>query len=169
MKQENRFSKLQLTFLLLLRFLVGWHLLYEGIAKVLNPQWSSISFLQESRWILSGFARWIISNPTILNLVDFLNTWGLIAIGLGLIMGLLFRTAAVAGSILLLLYYLNSPPLVGLESSLPADGSNLIVNKTLIEAFALCVLALFSTSNILGLDVLVYNYKNHTRKDKVVR
>lgn len=163
-KNENRYSKLQLIFLLLLRFLVGWHLLFEGVAKVLNSQWSSIGFLQESKWILSGFAQWIISNPTILNMVDFLNTWGLIAIGLGLILGLFFRTAAIAGSILLLMYYLNSPPMVGFESLSPADGNNLIVNKTLIEAVAISVLALFSTSRILGLDVFVYNYMNRKKK-----
>ena len=168
-KNENRFSKLQLIFLLLLRFLVGWHLLFEGVSKVLNPQWSSLGFLQESKWILSGFAQWIISNPHILNMIDFLNTWGLIAIGLGLILGLCFRTAAIAGSILLLIYYLNSPPLVGFEYSLPADGNNLIVNKTLIETVTLCVLALFSTSKILGLDALVYKYMNRKRKEKVVK
>ena len=119
MKQENRFSKPQLIFLLLIRFMVGWHLLFEGVAKVLNPQWSSLSFLKESQWILSGFARWVISSPGILNTIDFLNTWGLIAIGLGLIMGLFFRTAAIAGSILLLTYYLNCPPFIGFEYSLP--------------------------------------------------
>ncbi|MDP2337099.1 MAG: DoxX subfamily, partial [Bacteroidota bacterium] len=123
-----------------------------------------LGFLKESQWILSGFSKWAISNPNILNMVDFLNTWGLIAIGLGLIMGLFFRTAAIAGSILLLIYYFNCPPFVGFEYSLLPDGNNLIVNKTLIEAVALCVLALFSTSHILGLEVLVYNYKNRKKE-----
>jgi len=144
-----------MTFLLLLRFLIGWHILYEGIAKLLNPQWSSMEFLQESQWILSGFAQWIISDQGVLSVVDFLNTWGLIVIGLGLILGLFSRAAAVAGAILLFVYYLNTPPITGIEYTLPRDGSYLIVDKTLIEAAALCVLALFPTSKKFGLDAFI--------------
>lgn len=157
--KQNRYTSLQLIFLVLLRFLIGWHLLYEGIAKLMNPGWSSSGFLKESQWVLSGFARWIVSNPAILNAADFLNTWGLIAIGLGLIVGLCFRIAAISGFLLLVVYYMNCPPLIGLEYSLPGDGSNLIVNKTLIEAFALMVLALFATSRIFGLDALIYQFR----------
>lgn len=162
---KNNYSKPQLTFLVLLRLLVGWHILYEGIAKLLDPQWSSLFFLKESKWILSGFAKWVISDPTILSAVNFLNTWGLIAIGLGLILGMFFRVAAFSGALLLLTYYLNCPPMIGIEYSLPADGSNLIVNKTLIEAVALCVLALFPTSNILGVDLLLFRF-NFKKKEK---
>lgn len=156
---KNNCTRWQLTFLVALRFLIGWHLLYEGVAKLLNPQWSSVGFLKESQWILSGFANWVVTNPNILNTVDFLNTWGLIAIGLGLILGMFSRVAAVSGFVLLVVYYLNCPPLVGIEYSLPADGNNLIVNKTLIEAFALAVLALFPTGSILGLDALLGRFK----------
>lgn len=155
----NSFTTLQRTVLITLRFLIGWHLLYEGFAKLNNPQWSAMGFLKESQWILSGFAHWVTSHPGILNMVDFLNTWGLITIGLGLIMGLFFRTAAITGSLLLLVYYLNCPPLVGIEYSLPDDGNNLIVNKTLIEAVTLLALALFSAGRIFGIDALISNRK----------
>ncbi len=155
MKNTNTFTTLQLTTLVLLRFLIGWHLLYEGLSKLLNPDWSSIGFLGESKWILSGFSEWIISNSSVLNVVDFLNTWGLIAIGLGLILGLFARTAAIAGSLLLLMYYFNNPPLIGLEYSLPTEGNYLVVSKTLIEAVALFALVLFPTSSIFGLDMFI--------------
>ncbi|WP_423129364.1 DoxX family membrane protein [Gaoshiqia sp. Z1-71] len=159
MNNHNNYTRFQLVFILLLRFATGWHLLYEGVAKLLNPAWSSAGFLQESQWLLSGFARWVVSDPAILNAVDFLNTWGLIAIGLGLIMGMFFRLAAVSGAVLLLVYYLNCPPLVGLEYSIPRDGNNLIVDKTLIEAIALMVLALFPTSKVFGIDALISRFK----------
>lgn len=74
MTKTNPFTNLQLTSLVILRFLIGWHLLYEGISKLLNPNWSSIGFLKESQWILSGFSKWIISNGSVLSAVDFLNT-----------------------------------------------------------------------------------------------
>jgi thiosulfate dehydrogenase [quinone] large subunit len=159
MEDSKNYSTLQLTALIALRFFIGWPILYEGIAKLLNPQWTSAGFLSESRWILSGFADWVLSDSGVLATVDFLNTWGLIAIGLGLLLGLFARTAAIAGAVLVFVYYLNAPPLIGLEYTIPADGNNLIVNKTLIEAASLCVLALFPTSKIFGLDAFLKKRK----------
>lgn len=160
MNSENKYTKSQLTFLLVIRFVIGWHVLYEGISKVLNPQWTSANFLQESQGILSGLSNWILSNADMLAVVDFLNLWGLVLIGLGLIFGFLFKPAAIAGSILVFIYYLSVPPLVGYEYTLPSDGSNLIINRTLIEAIALFGLALFPTNRIFGLDYFIYSRQN---------
>ncbi|MCX6222655.1 MAG: DoxX family membrane protein [Bacteroidia bacterium] len=164
MKEKNSYTPLQMTILVLLRFLIGWHLLYEGVSKFLTPNWTSMGFLKESKWILSGFSIWIISNKSVLNMVDFLNIWGLIAIGLGLILGLFTRLAAISGALLLLVYYVINPPLIGLEYSVPIEGNYLIVSKTLIEAVALFALALFPTSSIVGLDVFVTSFKNRRNK-----
>lgn len=157
MISENNYSKPQLIFLLVLRFAIGWHVLFEGISKVLNPQWTSANFLQESQGILSGLSGWIISNPNILAIIDFMNIWGLVAIGLGLIFGFLFKPAAIIGSFLVFIYYLSVPPMVGYEYTLPSDGSNLVINRTLIEAIALFGLALFPTNKIFGLDYFIYS------------
>ena len=62
-----------MIFLLTLRFAIGWHVLYEGISKVINPQWTSADFLHESRGILAGFSEWILSNPNLLATVDLLT------------------------------------------------------------------------------------------------
>jgi len=86
----------QSAILLILRLVVGWHLLYEGVAKLLTPGWTSAGYLRYSRWILADFFGWITSNPEILKVVDLLNVWGLILIGLGLMLGCLTRLAAVA-------------------------------------------------------------------------
>jgi thiosulfate dehydrogenase [quinone] large subunit len=131
-------------------------MLYEGISKVLNPQWTSADFLQESQGVLSDLSNWILSNSDLLAAIDFFNIWGLVAIGLGLIFGILFKPAALIGSILIFIYYLSVPPLVGYEYTLPSDGSNLIINKTLIEAIALCGLALFPTNKIFGFDFYIH-------------
>ena len=93
--------------------------------------------------------------PCVLNAVDILNTWGLIAIGLGLILGLFTKPAAISGAILLFIYYLNNPPLIGLEYSVPTEGSYLIISKTLIESMALVLLAVFPSGYFAGLDMLV--------------
>ena len=155
MKDNETYTSWQLTVLVILRFLIGWHLFYEGIAKLLNPNWSSAGFLSESKWILSGFSDWIISNTGVLHVVDFLNTWGLIAIGAGLIVGLFTRIAAISGVILLFMYYFNNPPLIGLEYLIPSEGNYLIVNKTLIEAVTLLVLVFFPTGKFIGLDFFI--------------
>ncbi len=158
MKYAKTLSTFQLTTLVLLRILIGWHMLYEGLAKLLMPNWTSASFLKESQWILSGFSNWILSNDGVLQVVDFMNTWGLIAIGLGLIVGLFTRLAAYAGAFLLLIYYMNNPPLIGLEYSLPSEGNYLIVSKTLIEAAALLFLGSFPTGKFFGLDIYMSRF-----------
>ena len=164
MTETKSYSNLQLATLVFLRLLIGWHLLYEGISKLLTSGWSSIGFLRESQWIMSGFAEWIASNSNVLSAVDFLNTWGLIAIGIGLILGLFTRTAAISGTLLLLMYYFNNAPIIGIEYSIPAEGNNLIVSKTLIEAVALFVIAVFPAGSIFGLDALITRFKSKKLK-----
>lgn len=146
------YSRLQLISLTVLRVLVGWHLLYEGVSKLINPYWSSAAYLLDSKWLLSGVAETIVANPTLLSISDNVNMWGLTLIGTLLLLGLFTRHAAVVGAILVLLYYLFAPPFLGLEYSKPAEGSYLIVNKNLIEACTLWVLYVLPTSHIIGLD-----------------
>jgi thiosulfate dehydrogenase [quinone] large subunit len=162
--KNNNYTALQLTFLHILRFLIGWHVMYEGIAKALNPGWTSAEYLKNSQWILSDFFNWIAANPTLLSIADWLNVWGLIAIGAGVLLGMFFKIAAVSGFLLLLSYYLATPPLVGLEYQVPVEGAYLIVNKTLIEAFALLLLAVFPTSRVYGLDYYLHHLLKTIKK-----
>ena len=66
--------------------------------------------------------------------------------------------AAISGVVLVLIYYLNNAPIIGIEYSIPAEGNNLIVSKTLIEAVALLVLTVFPTGSIVGLDVFIARF-----------
>ena len=138
--------------MVVLRMLVGWHLLYEGIAKLTNPYWTAAGFLADSPGPLSAFYLWLASEPGRLAVVDRLNEWGLTLIGTALILGLFSRTATLLGIVLLALYYLGSPPWPGLASVGPAEGAYLIVNKTLIEIAVLVVLWLFPTGRQVGFD-----------------
>jgi uncharacterized membrane protein YphA (DoxX/SURF4 family) len=138
--------------LVLLRMGIGWHFLYEGLVKLLSPGWTSEAFLAESRWLLSGSFHWIAAHPAVLRVVDLLNVWGLVLIGIALLVGAFCRAAAVSGILLLSLYYVASPPLVGLPSNGAAEGSYLIVNKNLVELLALCVVAVFPGGGFLGLE-----------------
>ena len=146
------YSTYQLSGLVVLRVLIGWHFLYEGIAKLLNPYWSSAAYLLDSKWIFSGLAKTIVSNPTLLTISDNINMWGLTLVGISLLLGLFAKYGSLAGMVFVCLYYLFAPPLLGLEYGRPGEGSYLIVNKNLIEAYALWILYCFPTSQVIGLD-----------------
>ena len=151
-----KYSNVQIGWLVALRLAVGWHFLYEGLVKLVNPDWSSVGFLLDSGGFMAGFYHRLASSPTTVNIIDLFNIWGLIFIGLGLILGFLSRPACIFGIALLAMYYLSHPPFVGLRFSVPSEGSYLIVNKTLIELIALAVLYVFPSSKIIGIDRFIF-------------
>ena len=159
MEKLSSQMKWQQWTLAVLRIVIGWHILYEGIHKLIHPEWSALAFLDNAQWIFSGLADWIISNPVLLNTVDAMNTWGLILIGLGLVLGLFTRIASLAGFALLLLYYLFNPPFIGMDAMGSVEGNYLMINKTLIEAICLLYIAVTPLSRNFGLDIL--RLKNH--------
>jgi thiosulfate dehydrogenase [quinone] large subunit len=148
-------TRFQVISLVTLRMLIGWHFLYEGLAKLTNPYWTSAGYLDASKWWFAGIFRDIAANPTAVTLVDYVNMWGLTVIGVGLLVGLATRTATIAGFVLLLLYYVAVPPFVGYVYPMPAEGSYLVVNKVLIEAAAMLLLLAFPTGHLVGLDRIV--------------
>jgi thiosulfate dehydrogenase [quinone] large subunit len=149
------YSGFQTSVLVMLRILIGWHFFYEGLAKLMNPYWTSAGYLAESQWWFSGIFLSLASNSTMLAIVDVINSWGLLLIGLGLMLGLLTRTTTIAAIVLLALYYIAAPAFPGYAYSIPTEGSYLIVNKVLIELCAACVLLAFPTGKSFGLDRLV--------------
>lgn len=132
-------SNVPLLSALLLRILIGWHFLYEGIIKLIDPAWSAAGYLLYSDWIFSGLFHAMAENPTVLAVVNFCNIWGLILIGVALMFGLFTRMASMAGAALLLLYYVANPPFT-LPDSLK-EGSYMIIDKNLIEMVALVALS----------------------------
>jgi len=154
--KSDQFSPWQLWSLVILRVAIGWHFLYEGISKLLNPDWSSLGYLMDSDGWLEGIFLSMAGNPTLLNVIDFLNMWGLILIGAGLILGMFTRLAAIAGMVLLAFYYLSHPPLIGATYVIPSEGNYLWVNKNLIELLTLWVILLFPTWKTVGIDRFIF-------------
>jgi uncharacterized membrane protein YphA (DoxX/SURF4 family) len=144
-------ERLKLFAIVLLRIVIGWHFLFEGISKVFTPSWTSADFLLLSNWIFSGFFHWIAGNPTLLGIADFAVIWGLIIIGLTLMAGFFDRPAAIAGMMLVALFWLANPPLTRLDFGVPHEGNYMVVDKNIVEFFALFILALFPTGKFLGL------------------
>ncbi|HZK62236.1 MAG TPA: DoxX family protein, partial [Anaerovoracaceae bacterium] len=155
----NTFSfkdRLVPVFLAILRIVIGWHFLYEGLIKLFNPAWTARPFLEGSRWIFGDLFRWMVSGDTGMWIIDTANKYGLALIGLALILGLFTRLASWSGVALLLMYYLAYPPFGGFSYGSLSEGSYLIVNKNLIELFAMVLLALTGSGKYFGLDILRY-------------
>jgi len=139
-----------------LRVLVGWHFLYEGIAKLTSRSWSAVGYLKVSRGPFSGFFKYLASHPNLLANADLITMWGLTIVGALLILGLFTRLASLAGIGFVLLFYLANPPFVGYFYSLPSEGSYLIVNKNLVEVAALAVIFLTGSGRFAGLDRILH-------------
>lgn len=152
MKSE-KYTKIQTIVLILLRLVIGYHFLSEGMDKLLSPNWTSAGFLAQANWLFSDAFHFFADSPSILSVVDFVNIWGQILIGLGLILGLFSTWAAWAGALLIFLYYVAIPPFV---------GGLTFIDKNLLELLALLVLAVFPSSRIIGIDLLI----NAVKKQK---
>ena len=157
-------GKITTWLLTILRIVIGWHFLFEGLAKLANPNWSSALYLMESKWLFSGFFHWMIGNNTTLQIVDFLNIWGLILIGICLFTGLFTRYASIGGAFLLMLYYVANPPFV--TSSIPSQSHFYILNYNLIEAVVLIVLASYRKDAFWGLQRMMSYYHAKRKETK---
>jgi len=155
------YTKSQLSLLVILRIIVGWHIFYEGFSKLINPNWSSVGYLLDSKGWFAFIFTGIASDPTLLKLADIFNVWGLLIIGFCLMAGLFERWASTGAIVLIGLYYLSHPPLIGYKFEAPGEGSYLLVNKNLIEIFAVSINLVFPNSRLIGLDRLIYQLRNN--------
>lgn len=152
MKQKSSYSTAQLTAMVVLRLFIGWHFAYEGLAKILNPSWTSVPYLLDSKGFMSDFFIRMAGDPAMMNTVNVLNEWALLLIGLGLITGAFSKLSSIGAMILLVFYYLSHPSFIGAKYMMPFEGSYLWIDKNLVELAALAVLLAFPTSHIIGLD-----------------
>jgi uncharacterized membrane protein YphA (DoxX/SURF4 family) len=158
-------NKIVPAMLALLRIVVGWHFLYEGLTKIFNPAWTARPFLEGSRWIFGDLFRWMASGDTGIQIINIANEWGLTLIGLALILGIFTRFASWAGITMLVLYYLAYPPFGGYHYGAATEGNYLIVNKNLIEIVCLLVLAFTRSGMFFGLEQLICKKKMAIESD----
>ena len=149
---EDNYTGPQKTFLVALRILIGWHFLYEGLLKLLNPEWTSKGYLLSSEGLFSSFFEWLGSDGMI-NMVDLLTIVLLLLVGFTLMLGIFTRQGSMAGMLLLAFFYLSHPALPGMAQG-PAEGNYFIVNKNLIELAALGVIWFFPSNKVFGLEGL---------------
>ena len=152
---DGKLSRWPMIAITVLRVLVGWHFLYEGIAKLTSTSWSAAGYLKQARGPFAGLFRWLAAQPDLLANADLITMWGLTIVGLLLVLGLFTRLASLGGIGFILLFYLCNPPFVGYFYAIPSEGSYLIVNKNLVELGALLVVLVSGTGRYAGLDRIV--------------
>jgi thiosulfate dehydrogenase (quinone) large subunit len=166
---EERYTKLQMNSIVLMRVLIGWHYLYEGFHKFYEPNWSAAGYLKASKGFMAPAFNWMAGSDQILLAVNFMNKYGLTLIGLGLIMGCFTRLAAVGGAVMVTLYYLANPSFVGYFSSTPTEGNYLIVNKNLVEMAACLVVATTYSGRYLGIDRILHRFFGKAQAEPLKR
>ena len=148
--------------LVVLRTLLGWHFLYEGYYKLVLPAWSSAG-APLAAWSAGGYLRGAtgplapvfrtLAASGLAGWIDLAVPIALVLVGLSLILGLFTRRGCQGAVLLLALFYLAAIPLDGVPRA-GAEGTYLLVNKTLIELAAAIVLLTSRTEMIAGLDLL---------------
>lgn len=160
---NNVWKKVTLT---ILRVAIGWHFLYEGMSKLFMENWSAQSYLSNATGFVSGFYHWLAGGETLIRVIDFMNIYGLIVIGLALFIGLFIRAASVAGIALLLMYYFAYPPF-GTSLFGSAEGHFYIVNRNFIEAFLL-LWFVFAKETGYGIGAWLHQRRMSVRKEPEV-
>jgi uncharacterized membrane protein YphA (DoxX/SURF4 family) len=159
-RPASSLSKPMTIVLFCLRLAVGWHFLYEGLAKLLMPGWTSAPYLLLARGIFADFFHGLASSPGLVRAVNLLNIWGLILIGLALMLGCFTRLASVSGIVLLTFYYLAQPPLIKTDYRIPVEGHYLLINKNVVELLALVIFLVLPAGTLWGLGRLVRRWRS---------
>jgi uncharacterized membrane protein YphA (DoxX/SURF4 family) len=120
MQNSPSLSPLQQMALVVLRTLIGWHFLYEGYTKLLQPAWSRAG-APGAAWSSAGYLKAAtgpladvfhsLGNASWIGTLDLFVAALLVAVGLSLMLGF-FTQAGCAGALgLLAMFYLSSVPM----------------------------------------------------------
>lgn len=140
----NNFQK---KIVFILRVVLGWLFLYAGLDKVLNPSWSAGGYLNAAK-NFHGFYAWLAS-PSLIPVINFVNEWGLVLLGVSLILGIFVRWSSVLGVVLMLLYYFSAG-----QFPFP-DANSLLVDEHIIYSGVLILMYSFDAGKIWGIDGLM--------------
>lgn len=146
-----RENKKEVIPLFILRTAIGWLFLHEGLHKVIHSGWTARYYLSHSDGPLQSLFEWLQANPGLMNTVDILMIGGLMSIGLSLMLGIFERWGAVAGMVLLALFYLSYPPFSDLATG-HTEGNYLVVDKNLVLFCALWLIYRMRPGMHLGID-----------------
>lgn len=136
-------STYQKVSLVILRLSLGWLFFYAGITKILNPDWSAAGYIRSAKNF--SFFYNLFLNSSVLPVINFLNEWGLLLVGIALIFGIFIRIYSAVGILLMVLYYF--------VLAFPYPNANsFIVDDHIIIIAGLLVLSAFRAGRVWGLE-----------------
>lgn len=127
----------------ILRLLLGWFMLWDGISLLTNPDFSASGFLLHAK-TFPEFYAWF-ATPANLWWVDPVNAWGITLIGAALLIGIAPRLASWAGAVLMILYYFP-------HVAFPYTAHGYIVEVHIIYAAVFVFVALTPAARTFGLS-----------------
>lgn len=160
MTTRTNYSSWQQASLSLLRMAIGWHCLHEGLIKLAKQGgWSGIGYLKHAHGPLAPIFRKMTEFDLLVQFNDLAVMWILTIFGGFLLVGLFTRFSSIMLMGLIALFYLANPPIDGDAAfwlkQAGAEGTYWIVNKNIIEIFALWVILAFEDGSLPGLDAMV--------------
>ena len=143
------------TIILCLRIALGWVLLYAGWQKLTGTPAFSAAFYLKDASTFSGFYHWLMS-PGLLPIVNLLNVWGQILIGLALISGFQVKWAARLAALMMALYYF---PILKFPH-FTSDAHSFIVDEHFVYALGYLTLDALNAGKVWGLDAKFFPKSN---------
>jgi thiosulfate dehydrogenase (quinone) large subunit len=139
-------TKTSRLFLVILRIVVGWFLLYQGITAFLDPAWSLFSFIENAQTFPEFYNA--VADPALEPFLTIAVKVLYIVIGGALITGLFVRSAALLGAALMIFLYFP-------RLSFPyVNEVNYIVDEHLLIAFVLLYLFTARAGEVFSLKRL---------------
>ena len=129
------------------RVALGFLMLYAGVSKLMDPEWSAAGYLSAAK-TFPVFYSWLLS-PEILPTINLINEWGLALLGVSLVLGLFVRLSSVLGAVLMVLYYI---PILNFPS---VGAHSYIVDEHIIYALLLLYFAAARAGRRFGLDGII--------------
>jgi len=138
-------------FIALLRMVLGWLFLYQGVIAIVHSDWSVGPYIQNARsfsWLYS-----IVNTQPLLQYVSYGVKGLFILVGALLILGIGARFAAFLGIALMLFFYF---PLLSFPHVFSLDGSSVyyIVDDHIVYVMILLYLFTVRSGEYLGLGSL---------------
>ena len=132
-------------FVFTFRMLMAWTFLYAASHQVFNPKFSAAKFLSSTKTFHDLYAP--LTDPAFDPILTFLVSYGHLAIGLSLLVGLGVRVSSLAGFALVMLYWTAH-----MEWPYIENQNNFIVDYHIVYATVCLFLFANNAGQILGLD-----------------
>ncbi len=139
-------TRLRIPALVALRIALGWVFLYAGLSQVTNPEFSAVGLLTHAT-TFPAFFDWL-AKPGIVDVVNFMASWGHLLIGLSLVSGVALRMSIPFAVLLNVLYWLP-------RLDFPYIGHGFLIDSHIVYAVGLIYLLTANAGRYFSVETLL--------------